>query len=72
MNNACSKEEAMVYLTGQASFNYWNVACACQACRGKAFVKLSLEEMAERMVASGLDFTKPASLRKLSHQIVSA
>ena len=67
-----TKQEALNYLKGHASFNYWNVACMCKACRGKAFVKLSLEDMAKRMVASGLDFTNPASLKKLSHQIVSA
>jgi hypothetical protein len=31
---------------------------------------LTVEDMAERIVASGLDFTKNASLKKLSHAII--
>jgi len=42
----------------------------CKECTGKPFKKITVDEMAERMIASGLDFTKSTSLNKLSHTII--
>jgi hypothetical protein len=65
-----TKTEALTWLNSQSTNGHWNVACFCKVCTGKPFKKLTLEDMAERMVASGLDFTKNASLKKLSHAII--
>jgi hypothetical protein len=65
-----TKTQAMTWLESQSENGYWNVACVCKDCTGKSWQKISISEMADRMVKSGLDFTKTASLKKLSHQIV--
>jgi len=65
-----TKSETLGWLKAQSSNGHWTVACMCKACTGKPFQKITVEDMAERMVASGLDFTKNASLRKLSHTII--
>jgi hypothetical protein len=69
-NKMTTKSEALKYLTSNSSNTHWNVACFCKACTGKPFKKITVEDMAERMVASGLDFHKNASLGKLSHTII--
>jgi hypothetical protein len=66
-----TKIEALTWLKSQSSNGHWTVACTCKKCFGKAFVKITVEDMANRMGESGLDFTKSTSLRKLSHSIVN-
>jgi hypothetical protein len=65
-----NKTEALTWLNSHSTNGHWNVSCFCKVCTGKPFKKLTVEDMAERMVASGLDFTKTASLKKLSHTII--
>ena len=65
-----TKNEALTWLNSHSTNGHWNVACMCRACTGKPFKKITVEDMAERMVASGLDFTKSTSLNKLSHTII--
>jgi hypothetical protein len=67
-----TENEALEWLKATSSTGHWTVACFCKACAGKAFKKITVEDMAERMITSGLDFTKNASLRKLSHTIVQS
>lgn len=67
-----TKNETLNWLNSQSSNGHWTVACTCKGCFGKAFVKITVEDMANRMVESGLDFTKSTSLRKLSHTIINA
>jgi len=67
-----TKTQALNFLKGHTTNTYWNVCCFCKKCTGLPFQKITVEDMADRMVASDLDFTKPRSFGTFCHRIVSA
>ena len=67
-----TKKQALDFLKGHTTNTYWNVCCFCKKCTGLPFQKITVEDMADRMVASDLDFTKPRSFNTFCHRIVSA